>query len=150
MSTYYLISYDIDYVFKSSDSSGAEVHAKFDSVKNIRQIVNYFIDNPESVKEIFFYNDDDQDNPSKFGFHSKIHNYNWNKIHGDLEYYLENPDDFVSDLENNSGLDQYLLIKADDEEALMLAIFDHCIKNDHIENFLHDKDQIVQNFDANN
>ena len=152
MSTYYLISYDVDYLLEpSSNGGGALIHAKFDSVANISQIISYFLDNPELVKDIFFDNYPKDDYPSRFNFRSEIQNYNWNKIRADLEYYLENPNDFVTDLENNDSLDQYLLIKADSVQNLNLAMFNHYIKSASSDGiYLNKKHQIVHKFGSNN
>ena len=86
--TYYLLEFDGDIMFQHSDNY-MYIVAEFNGYNNISDAVRALVSDKKFFRKTFFYDDDDQNDPSKITL-AGIQNYDKEKVKQLLEYYYVN------------------------------------------------------------
>jgi hypothetical protein len=136
-STYYLIEFDGELMFHNDREMYTLV--EFKNFVSINDAVKFLLCNKKMIREIFFY--DDNENPSKFSFKSNIKTFTDENLDNDIEYYLNNPSDFLKDLEREwNGVNSYVFVN-ESETLFKLLKMRGVIKNSLIETITYPKEK---------
>src|SRR5688500_10259175 len=104
--TFYLIQFDNELMFHNDRKM--YISAVFNGFESKYDAARKLLSNIKLVKEIFFYDDKENNYPSRFMFRSSIDNYDKKLLDNDINYYHKHPEQFCEDLLNSDNLDGFI------------------------------------------